>query len=620
MARKTLIIAAFIGVFCCWGYGVEFEKPSGEDGFGAFPPLGGDNISIKPAKALIQPKGSILIAASGSEATYANAAGAVHKPTGPGLAVFFTGTDDLHYYADKKTAPPDMELLVKATSKNLTFGEPIFPMPETIVDPAQQKVKVYAGNFIVFFPLKSPVDNKKHTVDIQISGLTCTSQFCLRPSDEKIQLKLDLAKAKDWPIVELGETEIHASAEPQTGGGDRYSWPFAFGLAIVAGLILNVMPCVWPVIPIIVMRIWNQAQESRAKSIGLGLAFCGGILLFFACLALLNIIMLLGFDTVFQWGDQMRSTPMVVGLTLVMIVFGLFMFNVFSIGIPASVTAKAGSGSGAAGSVGMGFLAALLSTPCSGALLAAAFVWAQTQHLLIGTIAIMMIGVGMAIPYLILTSVPGLLSKMPKPGGWMEKVKLGLGFLLLLIAVKFFKAIPDNMKVSVLYYAVILSMCAWVWGWVNYTTAKARRRITRLIAVVLAVAAGMWLLPPEKVLIDWQKYDSAAIEKHIEQGDPVLIKFDADWCFNCEIVKKFVYKKQDVADLIKQKGVTAFKGDTTTKEMPASVALEKKYNEPGVPVTVLHLPGGVEKHLGGLFNKDDLKEILNKLPDVNIEK
>lgn len=618
MTQKSFVLAALVIGAVFLPLAMAEDSKQSFDG-GGFSSSFEGGITDKPAAPLTVPGESILIAEIDDQVAYAYSKGAIYKPHGAGLAVIFTGTDDLHYYADEKTAPAGYVLNVKASSKTITFKDAIYPKPGLFVDSLQEKVLVYVGDFAVFFPFADSPGEKPHTVDIEISGITCTSRLCLPPFTEKFQVQLDLsdsAAVKALPVIELGDAEAGVGASVPAGGG--YSWPFAFGLAILAGLILNVMPCVWPVIPIIVMRIWNQAQESLAKSVGLGLAFCGGILLFFAGLALLNIIMLVGFNTVFQWGDQMRNTPTVIGITLVMVVFSLFMFNVFTIGIPASVTAKAGSGSGALGSVGMGFLAALLSTPCSGALLAAAFVWAQTQQLLVGTIAILMIGVGMALPYLILTSVPGLINKMPKPGGWMEKVKLGLGFLLLIIGVKFFKAVPDDMKANVLYYAVILSACVWVWGWVNYLTAKTRRRITRLIAVGLAVAAGLWLLPPEKILIDWQEYDSAAIEELIEQGEPVMIKFDADWCVNCEVADKVVYKNKKVADVVEQKGINAFKGDTTTKEMPASVDLEFKYPGSAVPITVLHLDGETIKILGW-NHKKKLLGILEKLPDVSTE-
>ena len=125
---------------------------------------------------------------------------------------------------------------------------------------------------------------------------------------------------------------------------------------------------------------------------GFGLAFCVGILLFFAGIAALNIVLIVGRGVVFQWGDLLRNSAFVTALSLLMVVLGLFMFGVFTIGIPASVTSKTGGGNGYAGSVGMGFLAAILATPCSFAILAAAIAWAQTQSLPVATLTIMLIG------------------------------------------------------------------------------------------------------------------------------------------------------------------------------------------------------------------------------------
>ncbi|GAG13366.1 unnamed protein product, partial [marine sediment metagenome] len=146
-----------------------------------------------------------------------------------------------------------------------------------------------------------------------------------------------------------------------------------------------------------------------------------------------------------------------------MIVLGLFMFDVFTIGIPSSVTSKSGSGKGVLGSVSMGFLAALLSTPCSFGILAGVFLWAQTQTLIMSALAIMLMGVGMAIPYAILVSFPSLLAKVPKPGAWMEIVRKSLGFVLLFIAAGFL----SSLHAGVLYYSLILAFTVWMWGsWV----------------------------------------------------------------------------------------------------------------------------------------------------------
>jgi thiol:disulfide interchange protein len=534
-----------------------------------------------------------------------------------GVAIVFKGTSDLHFYAKKETAPGGYVLKVEAKSAGITFGEAVFPKPGLFRDPALNKdVQVYVGGFEVFVPIESEYSKTQQAdVEVNISGIACTSKVCLRPFEHSLKTKIDFSKADSWRQVNITPA---GGVKEATEAAASYSAPIAFLIALAAGLLLNVMPCVWPVIPIIVMRIWNQAGESKGRSIGLGLAFCSGILLFFAAISVLNIVLILGFDTVFQWGDLLRNQVFLVAMTLLMVVLGLFMFGVFSIGIPASVASKAGGGSGYAGSVGMGFLAALLATPCSFAILAAAVAWAQTQTLPVATLTLMLIGVGMAVPYLVLILIPGLLNRLPKPGGWMEHIKQGLGFLLLLIAIKLLSALPGESRISVLYYVLILSFCVWMWGgWVSYSTARGRKWLVRIIALVFAVAAGWAILPAQAEVIDWQDYDAAEITKTLDSGKPVLIEFTADWCSSCSIVEKFVYMRKDIGELIKQKGVVAFKGDTTLKSSPATMDLANVYHEPGVPVSVLLLPGGEEEKLRGLISKDDLKKVLNTLPDTN---
>ena len=317
-----------------------------------------------------------------------------------GVAVVFEGTSDLHFYAKEDTAPGGYKLRIEASAAGVSFGEAFFGQWSLFRDPALNKdFEVHVGKFDVFIPIVSEYSKTQQAdVEVRISGIACTSKVCLRPFAHKLETKIDFGKADSWRRIKAAAVGAEKEGVKPAAS---YSAPIAFLLALVAGLLLNVMPCVWPVIPIIVMRIWNQAGESKSRSIGLGLAFCGGILLFFAAIAVLNIVLISGFDTVFQWGDLLRNTAFVAAMTVLMVVLALFMFGVFTIGIPASVTSKAGSGSGYAGSVGMGFLAALLATPCSFAILAAAVAWAQTQTLGVATFTLMLIGVGMAVPYLI---------------------------------------------------------------------------------------------------------------------------------------------------------------------------------------------------------------------------
>jgi thiol:disulfide interchange protein DsbD len=377
------------------------------------------------------------------------------------------------------------------------------------------------------------------------------------------------------------------------------------------------MPCVWPVLPLIVMRIVGQARQSRSVSVVMGLAFCLGILLFFAFLAAANIVLQVFFGMILQWGDQFRSPIFVAAMALLLVLLALFMFGVFTITVPSSIGSKSGYGKGYFAAVGMGFLAAILSTPCSFAILAAAFAWAQSQPLFPATVAIMMIGVGMALPYAVLTSTPGLTNRLPRPGRWMELFKQGIGFVLLIIAVKLVMALPAARISGVLYFAVVLGFCAWIWGtWVDYGTRPARKWLVRALAVALAVGAGWIFLPaPTYELIDWQDYDALSVETARKNGRPVLIKFTADWCLSCRTVEKLVYSRRDIAKLIEQKDILAIKADTTKWDSPATLALKLAYNEPGVPVSMLFVPGNKEplKWRGMLF-ANELKQRLEQIP------
>ncbi len=548
---------------------------------------------------------------------------------GSAVAVVFKGTDDLHYYADSATAPgPGLELKVKLSGEGISFGAPIFPESDVFYDSALEKnVDVYAGQFKVIVPIEESTDS---TVSVKavITGIACTSKLCLAPFEKEVEKSINMGNSQSWALVsmEVDKTGVQSEASSalkgdkaatsvQGTGSANYSWPWAFGIALLAGVLLNVMPCVWPIIPIIITRLWNQAGNNKAKSFSLGLWFSAGILLFFGALAVLNIVLKVGFGAVFQWGDLLRNEIFLAAMVFLMLILGLFMFGIFNIFVPASVSSKASSGaSNFSGTVVMGFLAAILATPCSFGILAAAVAWAQTQNLAIATFTIMIIGVGMSLPYVFLTSIPGLVNKMPKPGGWMEKVKIITGFILLAVAVKLLTALSPDFRKNVLYYSVLLAFCVWVWGtWITLSTSTAKKWFIRGVVLIIVFWGGWAILPVKKDLIDWQSYDRAKIESLLEDNEPVLIKFTADWCTNCTIVKKRVYENRDIAELIKKKNVAAFMGDTTLDDYQATKDLYGIYREPGVPVSVIHKPDGEAVKLRGIIDKSTLEEVLEEI-------
>ena len=539
----------------------------------------------------------------------------VRVGTRPGIAVIFDGTDDMHYYANRETAPAaGTELGIEARSEQVAFGKAVFPKWSILHDSIGTDTDVYVGRFTVFIPVVGTLSDREARIEVKISGVACTSMVCLSPFEKAVTTKLDLGGSDSW-------RQITIEKAPVTGGAvlksPSYSVWFAFGLAFVAGLIFNIMPCVWPVLPLIVMRIVEQAKAGRRQSATMGLAFCSGILAFFACFATVNAVLRLFYATVLQLGDPFRNDVFVILLALLLVVMALFMFGLFGIRLPSSVSNRAGSGKGYGGAVGMGFLAAILSTPCSFGILGAAFVWAQAQPLWLATITIMIIGLGMALPYAILTSIPALVKRLPRSGRWMELFKQAVGFILLTIAVWLIGTRPTGLPVRVIYFAIVVGFSLWMWRtWVSPATGGVRKWLVRAAAILLAVAGGLGFLTPKKEIINWQSYDVALIENAVEQSQPVLIEFTAQWCLSCKAVQWTVFSRKDIAELIERKGVLAVKADTTGTgpRYPATEALKNVYNEPGVPVTILLLPDGQEKRWHGKSFADELREALEELP------
>jgi thiol:disulfide interchange protein DsbD len=259
-----------------------------------------------------------------------------------------------------------------------------------------------------------------------------------------------------------------------------------------------------------------------------------------------------------------------------------------------------------------------MSTPCSFAYLATAFVWAQTRPLWLGSLAIVLIGVGMSLPYIMLVLFPQLVRRMPRPGRWMELFKHAMGFVLLGVAIWLLTTLPSENLPWVLGYAIVLSACLWMWGrWVGFGSSKAKLWTVRAIAAALAIAAGWWMLSgPTPLAVDFGPFDRQAISAAVDADRPVLIDFTADWCLNCKTVENTVYRDSRVGRLVRDKNVLAIKGDVTDAGSAAALMLEQELGEPGVPVSVLFVPGQPEPvRFHGVFSADALVAELEKLPD-----
>ncbi len=266
--------------------------------------------------------------------------------------------------------------------------------------------------------------------------------------------------------------------------------------------------------------------------------------------------------------------------------------------------------------VGMGVMMAVLATPCSFAILAAALAWAQVQPLPLATLGIVAIGLGMAVPHALLVAFPTLVNKLPKPGRWMELLRQGMGLLLLPVALwLIFAGVEDTYPGWVIAYAVVLTGCLWIWGkWVRYDAPLVRKLVVRSLAAALAVVAGLWMLsPPKPTAVVFEPFSHQRINDAHRDGQTVLVKFTSATCLSCIWLDRTVYADQAVAAELTRRNIVALKADTTDADTPASRMLRERFRG-APPLTVLLGPRGTKPiRLDGKFTKADLLETLEAL-------
>lgn len=549
------------------------------------------------------------------------------------------------YYSPRPGKSDDFEPLaasIAATSDSaaIKMGEPLWPAhkPYTYRVGDQSYVNnAYSGKIVVFVPVEvTQTAQGKAELRFEIQGQGCGEDKCVR-----------LEKTVALTTVDLGPTAItnpqwgpdldealnlakpvrnfptaQAGAVPPTLAvglaGDNFGLAAGFGLALLAGLILNIMPCVLPVIPLKVLGIVQQAKESRRRFVTLGLAFAAGIILFFVGIAAVNIVLKVALSSAFQWGEHFQSTFFRAGMAMLLVALAVNLFGLYTVLPPrraAQAEGRLSAGDGYLSSVAMGLLTGVLATPCSFAILTAAMAFAQSQTLLIGSLVIVTIGIGMALPYALLTAMPKLVERIPRPGRWMELFRQAMGFVLLLVAVWLIATTSgDAWPFWLVGYCVVLAMCLWIWGtWTRYDDTLKRKILVRGLAVALAVGAGFSMLAPARQpAVVMQPFDQAMMEQAKREGRPVLVEFTASWCLTCKTVEKLVYDDPAVADVLRKNNVLVLKGDVTTQQMPAE-AFRRTLGEP-IPVTVVYLPGKAEPvRLRGVFSSQDLISLFNKL-------
>lgn len=373
--------------------------------------------------------------------------------------------------------------------------------------------------------------------------------------------------------------------------------PILWGM-LIGGMILNLMPCVFPVIGLKIMNFVQQSGENR-RSIALhGFTFTAGVIASFAVLSgflfVARVAALRSGGDFIGWGYQLQNPMIVLILMLLMFVLALNMFGLFEIGASAtSVGGKLQSKSGHSGSFFSGVLATVVATPCSAPFLGVAIGAAMALPALQFFSAFFAMALGLALPYLILSIFPQLVEKLPRPGPWMESFKQGMSFLLFATAAfllwVYSGLIGQEKLLAPLLGLSLIATAAWIYGRWNLPHRPKRTRLTAgFLAITFALGGLVLALPPKPDEL-WKPWSQETVETLLESGSPVYIDFTAQWCVTCQVNKKFAYT-QAVLELAEEKNIVFLKADKTRP----SPAIENALNELGrtaIPVNVLIIPG-----------------------------
>lgn len=400
-----------------------------------------------------------------------------------------------------------------------------------------------------------------------------------------------------------------ATAAPQKSAT---SLPVLFLFAMLGGLILNLMPCVFPVLSIKAIGLVEQAKKHPAAVRAKGMVFAAGVICSMLCLASVLLVLRAGGEQI-GWGFQLQSPLFVTLLVYLLLAVGLNLSGVFEIGGGlAGVGDGLTQGDSYRASFFTGVLTTLVATPCTAPYMAFAVGAALTQPPVVALCIFAALGFGLALPYLVLSFAPWLRRALPKPGAWMDTLKQVFAFPIYASAAWLLWVLAQQSSSlglgAALAGAILIAFAAWAYQ--KSKSSESRGRVTALASAALAVLLAI-VLPVRfadvaaaasgstggggQTADGWQRYDAAEVAKLNASGKPLLVNFTASWCLTCLVNERNAFNDSAVQEVFRKKGVTLMKGDWTNRD-PAITQALAAFGRAGVPLYVVYngKPGSSE--------------------------
>jgi thioredoxin:protein disulfide reductase len=496
-----------------------------------------------------------------------------------------------------------------APTDGLSFGAPVYPAHKEKKLPFSEKpLALYEGETVILVEGKADASaapgprSLRATLDVQ----PCNDAQCLAPTQLEAFLDVEVvpagtpvaaANAALFPLAGArapggaGEAEAGPGAAPGADSGpfSGRSLPAILGLVFLAGLALNLTPCVYPLIPITVGFFSRQSEGKTSRTFGLALAYVLGMSVTYSALGVFAAL------SGSLFGAWLQKPAVLVVIALIVLALALSMFGLYEIQAPHFITDRTGSKAGVLGALTMGLFVGFVAAPCIGPFVISLLTYvAQQGSAALGFGLFFTLAMGLGLPYLVLGTVSGSLKAMPRSGEWMIAVRKVFGFLLVALAAWFLRPLlPER----VFEWGVALPLIAGgVWFLFFEKAGSALgwfRGVKIAIGVALLAAAVPFVLPgKEGAGLAFEPYSDAALADAAAAGKPVVIDFYADWCLPCKELEKFTFTDPGVKQALE--GWVLLKADLTKTASPEVAALRTKWNIQGVPTIVFLGPDGKE--------------------------
>lgn len=555
--------------------------------------------------------------------------------------------ENWHVNANKVTDDFLKPSSVEIAARGIKFGEPIWPEPiKEFNEALDLEILVFKGKFQIRIPVDSVEDGYDSlSTNAIFHYQACDNSICLAPA--QIEVKIGGASGLEGSSKLKGASSVNGAANDaakndaaslkKNDEGDAFGAApiLLLFFAFLGGIILNLMPCVLPVLSLKLFSLINQAGESRKRLMALGFATTAGILASFWILAVIISAIKAGGGAA-GWGMQFQSAGFIAFMVVILAAFAMSFFGVFEVWLPGSATTRmdeAGRKAGLGGAFFTGALLVLLSTPCSAPLLGTAMGFAFTATTPVLFLFFTAAGVGLALPYLLVSFFPKILNVLPKPGAWMVSLQKVMGVLLLATVAWLLWVVNEQAGATgVLLFAAVAAIaiaCSFAIGKIAPPGAAFASEIGAF-AISAVVLAALWfaLIAPKYEAVVTERFEARASEQMLEggwyryseklvadfakSGRTVFIDVTADWCLTCKANEAAVLSGSEFLRKMDSAGVARVKADWT-RETPEVNALLKSMGKSGVPAYAIYPHGDAGKQfvLPELLTTD---AILEKLP------